>query len=51
MNDHKYNQNSSPELHTVRITKTHDDRGVNWYAEMVIKLDSEEFGRVFSALS
>ena len=36
MNGHKYNQNSSPELHRVRMTKTHDST-VMWYAEMVTK--------------
>ena len=36
MNSHKYNQNSSPELHRVRMTKTHDST-VMWYAEMVTK--------------
>ena len=36
MNRHKYNQNSSPELHRVRMTKTHDST-VMWYAEMVTK--------------
>ena len=36
MNGHKYNQNCSPELHRVRMTKTHDST-VMWYAEMVTK--------------